>query len=56
MMLERTWVRDIIRYADLVHQDIRSSVQSSSHRFIQDVFKPLLLPYDSVEEIGFIDM
>ena len=44
------------RSTHLVHQNIRSGVQSSSHRFIQDIFKPLLLSHDPVEEIRSIDM
>ena len=48
--------REIESSTDLIHQHVGSGVQPSSDRFIQDVFKTLLLSHDSIEEVVFVNV
>ena len=38
----------------LIHECFRSHVQTAGDRIVQDVFEPLLLAHNRVQEVGFI--
>lgn len=41
---------------DLAHQDLDTGVEARGDGLVQDVFKPLLLANDAVQEVGPIDV